>query len=141
MTQPFSVRALTQATFVFALTLVTISGVASGLSAQAMDAAGHKQMMNDASDAQEDFRFALEDKDAKAAVAALTKLETFMGQTETYWTAKKAADGVTLAKEARGLAASALTAAKANNMTAAKDAFDRMGATCNTCHELHLEKK
>lgn len=141
MTQPFQTRALVQALSVFSMTLLTLVGVASGLQAQAMDAAAHTQMMNDASDAQEDFRFALADKDQKAAVTALTKLEGFMGQTETYWTAKKAADGVKLAKEARASAATALTAAKANNMTAAKDAFDTMGATCNTCHELHLEKK
>lgn len=141
MTLPFSLRAVLQATCVFAMTLVTVLSVAPPIVAQAMDAAAHKQMMNDASDAQEDFRFALEDKDAKAAVSSLTKLEAFMGQTETYWTAKKAADGVKLAKEARASAAAALAAAKANNMAAAKDAFDRMGATCNTCHELHLEKK
>lgn len=141
MTQPYPVRAVVHAICVFLMTLVPVLFVASDMSAQAMDAPAHKQMMNDASDAQEDFRFALSDKDQKAAVASLTKLEAFMGQTESYWTGKKAADGVTLAKEARASAAAALTAAKANNMTAAKDAFDRMGNTCNTCHELHLEKK
>lgn len=118
--------------------------IATALPAQSaapLDAASHKQMMNDASDAQEDFRFALSDKDQKAAVDALTKLERFMGQTETYWTAKKSADGVKLAKEARASAAAALTAAKANSMTTARDAFEKMGATCNSCHELHFEKK
>ena len=34
-----------------------------------------KAWMNDASDAEEDFRFALTDKDAKSAGAALTKIE------------------------------------------------------------------
>lgn len=140
MTQPFMTRARVQAFSVFSMTLVTIVCVAWP-QAQAMDAAAHKQMMNDASDAQEDFRFALEDKDQRAAVASLTKLEAFMGQTETYWSAKKASDGVKLAKDARASAGAALTAAKANNMAAAKDAFDKMGATCNACHELHLEKK
>ncbi|MGC4081446.1 MAG: hypothetical protein QM736_04850 [Vicinamibacterales bacterium] len=90
---------------------------------------------------EEDFRFALTDKDQKAAVDALTKLERFMGQTEADWTAKKSADRRELVKEARASAAAALTAAKANNMTAAKDAFDAMSATCNACHELKLEKK
>jgi heterodisulfide reductase subunit B len=141
MTQPFSLRAVLQSACVFGVTLATLTVVAHGVAAQAMDAAAHKQMMNDASDAQEDFRFALSDKDQKAAIASLTKLEAFMGQTETYWTAKKASDGVKLAKDARASAAAALAAAKANNMAAAKDAFDKMGATCNTCHELHLEKR
>jgi len=37
--------------------------------------------------------------------------------------------------------AQAGAAAKAGNMPAATQAFDKMGATCNTCHELHLEKR
>ena len=109
--------------------------------AQAPDAAAHKQWMNDASDAQEDFRFAVTDKDQKAAVEALAKLEGLMSRTEDYWTAKKSNDGVKLAKEARALAAQGGTAAKAGNFTAATGAFDKMGASCNSCHELHLEKK
>jgi len=60
--------------------------------------------MNDASDAEEDFRVAVTDKDAKAAAAALTKIEALMQKTEGYWTAKKANDGVALTKETRTLA-------------------------------------
>jgi hypothetical protein len=105
------------------------------------DAAAHKQWMNDASEAQEDYRFAVTDKDQKAAVEALAKLEALMGKTEEYWTAKKAADGVRLTREARTLAAQAGAAAKANQMSDASAAFDKMGATCNACHELHLEKR
>ena len=71
----------------------------------------------------------------------VTKLERYMAQTEAYWSAKKQADGVTLAREALASASQSLTAAKANNLAAAKDAFDRMGATCNSCHDLHLEKR
>jgi len=114
---------------------------AGALSAQAPDAAAHKQWMNDASDAQEDYRFAVTDKDQKAAIEALGKLEGFMAKTEDYWTAKKAVDGVTLAKEARALAGQAGTAAKAGNTAAAGQAFDKMGAACNACHDLHLEKR
>ena len=99
--------------------------------AQAPDAAAHKQWMNDASDAQEDFRFAVTDKNQSAAVEALTKLEALMARTEDYWTARKATDGVKLAKDTRALAARAVSSAKAGNITAAGDAFARMGATCN----------
>ena len=109
--------------------------------AQAPDAAAHKQWMNDASDAQEDFRFAVTDKDQKAATEALGKLEGLMAKTGEYWAARKAADGVKLSKEAHDLAAQADAAFKAGNMPAASQAFDKMGATCNTCHELHLEKR
>jgi len=111
------------------------------VAAQAPDAAAHKQWMNDASEAQEDFRFALTDKDQKAATEALGKLESLMAKTGEYWAARKASDGVKLSKDAHDLAAQAGAAAKAGNMPAATQAFDKMGATCNTCHELHLEKR
>lgn len=126
-------------TCVASMTLATTTRVAAGQATT--PAAAHKQMMNDASDAQEDFRFAVSDKDQKAAVAALGKLEGFMGQTVDYWTAKKAADGVKLAIAAKGSATQALAAAKAGNMSAAGEAFEKMGASCNACHDLHLEKR
>jgi|GEM_PF-4212207 len=119
---------------------MTLAG-APRLTAQAPDAAAHKQWMNDASDAQEDYRFAVTDKDQKSAVAALGKLESFMARTEDYWTARKSADGIRLAKAARASAAQAATAAKRGDLAAASTAFDAMGASCNTCHELHLEKR
>ena len=111
------------------------------LSAQAPDVAAHKAWMNDASDAQEDYRFAVSDKDQKAALAALGKLEALMAKTEDYWTAKKNADGAKLAKESRAFAAQAAVAAKAGDTAAAGQSFAKMGATCNSCHELHLEKR
>jgi hypothetical protein len=132
-------RCLVQIVGVFAISLGATS---IGLAAvQAPDAAAHKQWMNDASDAQEDFRFAVTGKDQKAAVEALAKLEGLMARTEDYWSAKKAPDGVRLAREARALAAQAGAAAKAGNLAASGDAFGKMGATCNSCHELHLEKR
>jgi hypothetical protein len=109
--------------------------------AQTPDAAAHKAWMSEASDAQENYRFALEDKDQKAALEALTMLEALMGKTEGYWTAKKVSEAVKLAKDARGFAAGALASTKSGNVPAAKDSFDRMGASCNACHELHLEKR
>src|SRR4051812_19720133 len=92
------------------------------VSAQAADAAAHKAWMNDASDAQEDYRFAISGKDAKAAGEALAKLETLMARTEDYWAAKKAADGVKLARDARSLAAQGAAAARGGNLAAAGDA-------------------
>ena len=121
----------------FALTTALVWPIA----AQAPDAAAHKAWMNDASDAQEDYRFAVSEKDQKAAVEALVKLEALMAKTEDYWTAKKVADGVKLAKESRALAAQAQAAAKRGDTAAAGQSFDKMGASCNTCHDLHLEKR
>ena len=111
------------------------------ISAQAPDAAAHKAWMNDASDAQEDYRFALSEKDQKAVVESLVKLEALMAKTEDYWTAKKMADGVKLAKESRALAAQAQAAARRGDTAAAGQSFDKMGVSCNSCHELHLEKR
>lgn len=123
--------------------LVTSVSLASSPVAQAAaaDAAAHKQWMNDASDAQENFRFALTDRDQKAAQEALVTLESLMAKTEGYWTAKKVADGVKLAKEAHGLATQAASLFKSGNMKGAQDSFDKMGASCNACHDLHLEKR
>ena len=114
---------------------------AGPLHAQSADAERHKQWMNDASDAQEDFRFALTDNNQKDAVEALTRLEALMARTEDYWGARKADDGVKLARQTRALAAQALAAAKGGTLTAARDPFEKMGASCNSCHELHLEKR
>jgi hypothetical protein len=101
----------------------------------------HKTWMNDASDAEEDFRFAVTDKDAKAAAAALTKIEALMQKTEGYWTAKKANDGVALTKETRVLASQAASAAGKGSLADAGAGFEKMTAKCNACHELHLEKR
>jgi hypothetical protein len=101
----------------------------------------HKAWMNDASDAEEDFRFAVTDKDAKAAAAALTKIEQLMQKTEAYWTAKKANDGVALTKDARALASEAAAAAAKGSLADAGAGFEKMTAKCNACHELHLEKR
>ena len=128
-------RTLLAVAFAVATTLVW------PISAQAPDAAAHKAWMNDASDAQEDYRFAVSEKDQKAAVEALVKLEALMAKTEDYWTAKKAADGVKLAKESRSLAAQAQAAAKRGDTAASGQSFDKMGAACNSCHDLHLEKR
>ncbi len=123
-----------------AVVAMTLAG-APHVAAQAPDAAAHKQWMNDASDAQEDYRFAVTDKDQKAAVEALGKLESFMALTEDYWTVRKSVEGVRLAKASRASAAQASASAKKGDLAAASTAFDAMGISCNACHELHLEKK
>ena len=65
-------RTLLAVAFAVATTLVW------PIAAQAPDAAAHKAWMNDASDAQEDYRFAVSEKDQKAVVEALVKLEALM---------------------------------------------------------------
>lgn len=111
------------------------------LAAQTPDAAAHKGWMNDASDEQENYRFAVADKDMKAAADALVKIESLMAKTEAYWAAKNAADGVRLSRDTRAHASQAAAAVKAGNMAAAAESFDRLSAACNACHDLQLEKR
>ena len=121
---------------------VTASLPAHGAPAgQPADADAHKGWMNDAADAQEDLRDALHAKKVAEATAAAMKIEALMAQTEAYWAEKKAADIVTIAQESRALATQVATAAKAARYTQADEAFQKMNARCNACHDLHPEKR
>lgn len=122
-----------------ALLLASLS-LAGVVAAQTANAEAHKTWMNDAADAQEDFREAIAAKNAKAALTALTKIEGLMARTEAYWAARKRADGVKLTRTTRTNASEGIAAAKAGKLEEASAAFDRMNGTCNACHELHLEK-
>ena len=124
-----------------AVTLVTVSLAAVLVAQSTADAEAHKAWMNDASDAQEDFRAALAEKDVKAAADAMTKLERLMAETEWYWSARKVADAVKLAQATRAFAAAGAASAKGGRLPDANDAFGKMNSTCNQCHELHLEKR
>jgi glutaredoxin 2 len=109
--------------------------------AQNATAEAHKAWMNDASDAQEDFRASIASADAKAAAAALMKIDGLMAKTETYWAAKKMTDGVKLTRAVRSHASAGAAAAKIGKLTDASGAFDKMNTACNACHELHLEQR
>jgi len=126
---------------VISIALVLTSMVAVLGSQGAATAETHKGWMNDAADAQEDFREAIAAKNGKAAADALTKIERLMAQTEAYWAAKKMSDGVKLTRATRAQATEGIAAAKTNQLAKAADAFDLMNGTCNACHELHLEKR
>src|SRR5262245_23570070 len=108
---------------------------------QAADAAAHKQWMNDASDAQEDFRDAIAAGAGAKAAEAATKIADLMSKTEGYWALKKADDGVKLARDARLTADTIAAAAKAGKLDAARESFAGLTTKCNACHELHLEKR
>jgi hypothetical protein len=111
------------------------------LALAAADAATHKQWMNDASDAQEDYREAAAARSVAKAVDAAGKIDALMARTEAYWSDKKAADGVELSRDSRRLAQQVALLARASKFDEANDAFTKLGATCNSCHELHLEKR
>jgi len=97
--------------------------------------------MNDATDAQEDLREALGGKSSAKAAAAASKLQTLMARTEGYWTSRHADDIVKLAQESKALAGDVARAAKAHKLDQATEAFGKLNTTCNTCHDLHPEKR
>jgi hypothetical protein len=123
------------------LTLGVLSLAAAVVAQNAATAETHKAWMNDAADAQEDFREAMAAKNAKAAADALTKIEGLMAHTEAYWAAKKMNDGVKLTRATRAQASAGIAAAKAGKLADANDAFDKMNSACNACHALQLEKR
>lgn len=114
---------------------------ATGRAAAAPDAAAHKAWMNDATDAQEDLREALAGKSSAKAAAAGSKLQTLMAKTEGYWSSRHADDIVKLAVEAKALAGQVAQAARARKLDQANEAFGKLNTTCNTCHDLHPEKR
>jgi hypothetical protein len=116
-------------------------GHAPGTAAAAPDAAVHKAWMNDATDAQEDLREALAGKSSAKAAAAASKLQTLMDRTERYWASRHADDIVKLAVEAKALARQVGQAARARKLDRAKEVFGTLSTTCNTCHDLHPEKR
>ena len=101
----------------------------------------HKAAMNDASDLQEDIREALGAKQGAKVAEAAVKLEALMGRTEAYWAARKQADIVTLAQATRRLASQLAADGKAGKLEQAAGSFEKMNASCNTCHDLHPEKR
>jgi hypothetical protein len=120
-------------------TVVLLSGLP--IHARAQDAAAHKAWMDDAADLQDELREQLLARSGDKAAAAATQLERIFEQTQAYWAVKHADDIVAIAKDSRTLATAVAAAAKAGQFDRATDAFTTMGARCNTCHDLHPEKR
>jgi hypothetical protein len=123
---------------VFATVLV-LGGVV--VHARAQDAAAHKAWMDDAADLQEELHDQLGAKSGDKAAAAASQIEKILAQTEAYWTAKRAADVASIARESRTLATDVATAAKAGEFDRAAAVAAKMSARCNACHDLHPEKR
>lgn len=122
--------------------VVVLLALVAGLgAAQAPDAETHKAWMNDATDLQEDIREAMDAQRGAKVAEAATKIEGLMAKTEAYWSAKNAADIVKLAQTARAHAKDLAAAGKAEKLDQAADAFGKLNTTCNTCHDLHPEKR
>ena len=121
-------------------TVLVLAGIAAP-QARGQDAAAHKAWMDDAADLQDELREQLLAKSGDKAAIAATQLEEILARTQTYWAAKHADDVVTIARDSRALATAVATAAKAGRFDQATDAFAKMGARCNACHDLHPEKR
>jgi hypothetical protein len=101
----------------------------------------HKTWMNDASDLQEDVRDALAAGSGEKAAEAASKIEGLMDRTGRYWADRRQADIVKLAAQTGSLARQLAAEAGAGRTAQASDAFARMNASCNTCHDAHPEKR
>jgi hypothetical protein len=108
---------------------------------QAPDVEAEKGWMNDATDLQEDIREAMGKKDTATVAEAALKIEALMARTEAFWSARKAADIVKLAQTARMQARNVAAQAKAGRLDEAAGVFSALNTTCNTCHDLHPEKR
>ena len=109
--------------------------------AQTPTAADHKQWMDDAADIQDDLRDALTAKAGARVADAAGKLDAILVKTERYWAAKHADDIVKLAHSSSTLAKEIGAAGEAGKLAQASDAFTKLSAQCNTCHDLHPEKR
>ena len=108
---------------------------------QAPSAEAHRQWMDEAGDLQEDLRAAFEEKSGANVAGAATKLEQLMAKTQAYWAGKHATDIVAIAKESRAFAKQMATAGKAGKLDEAGQAFAKLNTRCNSCHDLHPEKR
>ena len=122
------------------VTTLLIGGLPT-LQAHEQDAAAHKAWMDDAADLQDELREQLQGTAGARAAEAATKIEKILAQVESYWAAKHADDVVKIARESRTLATAITTAAKSGRIDEAKEAFAKMNARCNACHDLHPEKR
>lgn len=112
-----------------------------GPARQPPDADAHRGWMNDAGDLQEDLRDSLRLKDGAKSTEASAQMEALMAQVEGYWAAKRAADIVKLAQDARAQSKELGAAAAAAKFEDAERLLARLGATCSACHDLHPEKR
>jgi hypothetical protein len=123
----------------YPLRVLVTAWLLAGLPAQ--DPAAHKAWMDDAADLQDELREQLLAGSRDQAAAAATKLEEILARTQAYWAAKHADDIVAIARESRTLATAVAAAAKAGHIDRATDAFVKMSARCNACHDLHPERR
>jgi len=123
------------------LIIALLLGSLTAFQARAQDAAAHKAWMDDAIDLQDELREQLRAQAGDKAADAATKIEKILAKTQAYWAAKRADDIVTIARESRTLATAIATAAKSGKIDEANEAFAKMNARCNACHDLHPEKR
>ena len=64
-----------------------------------------------------------------------------MAKTEAYWAARKTNDIVAFARTARTHAKNLAVAGEAGKLDQAAAQFGLLNTACNTCHDLHPEKR
>jgi len=96
--------------------------------------------MKDTNAASSSLRKNVEAKDYEAVAKDAATLKTLFGNTEAFWTERKADDAVKVAKEGAKAAGELETAAKAKNEEGVAAAAKTVSGTCKTCHDAHRER-
>jgi hypothetical protein len=100
-----------------------------------------KQKMDDAQDAKDDLMDAVDAKSGPKAVEATAKMMKTLLETKQFWTEQKMADIVKLADDNIAAANEMTKIASSGQMDTAKAAFNKLGAACSACHDIHPENR
>jgi cytochrome c556 len=96
--------------------------------------------MKDTNAAAQSLRKNVEAKDYAAIAKDAATLKTLFGNTETFWTERKADDAVGFAKTGQKAAGDLEEAAKAKNEEGVMAANKALTGTCKSCHDAHRER-
>ena len=100
-----------------------------------------RMKMDDAQDAKDDLMDAVDAKSGPKAAEATAKMTKIVQETKQFWAAKKMADIVTLADASLAALNEMSKMAAAGKMDQSKAVYQKIGATCSACHDVHPEKR
>jgi len=96
--------------------------------------------MKETNAAAQSLRKSVEAKDYAAIAKDAATLKTLFGNTEAFWTERKAEDAVGFAKTGMKAAGDLEEAAKSKNEEAVQTASKTLTGTCKSCHDAHRER-
>jgi cytochrome c556 len=98
------------------------------------------KLMKDTNTAAQALRGHVQAKDYDGIAADAAALEKLFGDTEAFWTARKAGDAIGFSKTGAKASADLAAAAKARNDDGVATAARAVNGTCMGCHTAHRER-